>query len=147
LKIELIDTLAGKEYESFLRNYGFDLALDENGTYFSCTVVQSKELLLAFTYQMNMGQNISLAELGAPINAKSISERKNGWSQISEVWDGAWDNFHQKRKLLPYPHELDREEEILVVDETLRTLISKIRNSEVSVSKPNFRMEKLPSNE
>ena len=147
LKVELIDTLAGREYENFLREFGFDLVLDEDGGRFACTVVQNKELLLAFTYEQNMGENIALAELGAPINATSISKRKDGWSLIGEVWKEAYDNYHQKRRMLPYPPKLPRDEEVLVIDKMLRSLISKIRNSEVSIGKPKFRMEAMVSNE
>lgn len=139
-EIVLIQTLSGKEYEKFLNDYGFRLVLDENGEYFSCTVVQNSEILLAFTYQMNFGENLVVAELGAPIDAAAIAARSGGWSLIGEVWKDAYKEFHRVKQELPYPHNLDRKDEIALIDRALRLFMSKVLNKEVSIGNPAFRM-------
>ena len=138
---DLAKTLAGKEYEKFLKDYEFRLVLDEDGEYFSCTAVQNNEILLAFTYQMNFGENLAVAELGAPVDATSIAARSNGWSLIGEVWKDAYNELHAAKRELPYPHNLDRQREVALIDHALREFMSKIRSREISVGHPAFRMD------
>ncbi|MFZ5875153.1 MAG: hypothetical protein ACOYXU_01975 [Nitrospirota bacterium] len=138
---DLAKTLAGKEYDQFLSDYGFSLALDEDGESFSCTVVRNSEILLAFTYQMNFGENLVVAEIGAPVDVASISSRSNGWSLIGEVWKDAYSEFHAARRELPYPHRLDRKREIALIERALREFMNKVRSKEVSVGHPTFRMD------
>ena len=138
--IGLSDTLAGKEYAGFLNSHGFRLVLDENGDDFSCTVFRSGNILIAFTYQREFGENLAVAEAGSPIDPASIAARKDGWSLIGEVWKEAYQDYHKVRKQLPYPHELKREQEIELVTEILSAFMDKIANNEISISNPRYRM-------
>lgn len=138
--ISLMQTLAGREYEQFLRDYGFCLVLDENGDRFSCTVVENSEILLAFTYQAGFGENLAVAELGAPVNATAIATRSDGWSLIGEVWKEAYEEFHKVKRELPYPHNMDRQHEVAIVDRSLRLFMDKVKNKEISIGSPKFRM-------
>jgi len=138
--VKLSDTLAGKEYKQFLEKHNFHLVLDEDGDSFSSTVFQNDVMLIAFTYQRGFGENIAVAEIGAPVEQSAIETRKNGWSLIGEVWKEAYQNFHRVRKEQPYPHELSREKEIALIEELLNSFISLIENKTVEIGKPKYRM-------
>lgn len=140
LSDDLSRTLAGREYSCFLKDYGFSLVLDENGDDFSCTVFQSNEVLIAFTYQRGFGENLAVADVGAPIDAISIRARRDGWSLIGEVWKDAYQNYHEERKKLPYPHELNRDQEVRLITQILSTFMGKVGNKELSISNPEYRM-------
>lgn len=141
LSVDLSETLAGKEYADFLKSHEFRLVLDENGDDFSCTVFQSKDVLIAFTYQQGFGENLAVAEVGSPVNSSSIKARKDGWSLIGEVWKEAYQNYHKERKKLPYPHELGKDQEILLVNQILSAFMEKVGSKELSISNPKFRIE------
>lgn len=142
LDTDLFKTLVGKEHAELLKEYDFSLVLDEDGSDFSCTVVQNSEVLIAFTFQRGFGENLAVAEIGSPINASSIADRKNGWSLIGEVWKEAYQEYHKVKKELPYPHEMGREQEAGLVDSIIRAFIAKVRNKEISISQPEYRMDK-----
>lgn len=137
---ELSKTLAGKEYEDFLSGHGFRLISDTDGEFFSCTVFQSRDMLLAFTYQMNFGENLAVAEPGAPVDVECIANRTDGWSLIGEVWADAYTEFHTVKQALPYPHVLDRAREIVLIDRALRIFVEKVRKNEVKISQPVSRL-------
>lgn len=138
--IGVSDTLAGKEYAGFLNSHGFRLVLDENGDDFSCTVFLRGDILIAFTYQRGFGENLAVAEAGSPIDPASIAVRKDGWSLIGEVWKEAYQDYHKIRKQSPYPHQLNKEQEIKLVTEILSTFMEKVSNNEISISDPGYRM-------
>lgn len=138
--VGLSSTLAGKEYSGFLNRHGFSFVFDENGDDFSCTVFRSGDILIAFTYQRGLGENLAVAEAGSPIDPASIQARKDGWSLIAEVWKEAYQNYHKTRKELPYPHELSREQEVALISETLSAFMAKVGKKEISISNPRYRM-------
>lgn len=140
LTVNLSETLAGREYAGFLKSHGFSSILDENGDDFSCTVFQSDEVLIAFTYQRGFGENLAVAEAGSPIDPASIKARKDGWSLIGEVWKEAYQNYHKVRKELPYPHELSREQEVVLINQLLSSFMVKVGKNEVSIRNPKYRM-------
>src|SRR5690554_3147496 len=126
LSFDLSQTLAGKEYADFLKSHDFRLVLDEDGDDFLCTVFQNKEILIAFTYQRGFGENLAVAEVGSLVDSAAIKARKDGWSLIGEVWKEAYQSYHKERKKLPYPHELARDQEVLLISQILGTFMEKI---------------------
>ncbi|QLG88111.1 hypothetical protein HQ393_07490 [Chitinibacter bivalviorum] len=138
--IDPLGTLAGREYAEFLNNHGFILVMDENGDDFSCTVFQSEDILIAFTYQQDLGENLTVAEAGSPLNQTSIKKRQDGWSLIGEVWKDVYQNYHKARKEIPYPHALSREQEIALISDALNSFMTMIVNKEVSIGHPKYRM-------
>lgn len=143
LDIDQSKSLAEREHEKFLTEYGFKLALKENREVSHYTVFQNKEILLAFTFRYRDGENLAVAELGSPVNADSIAARKDGWSLISEVWEGASDEYNEEVRKLPGGDIPDRQLKIKLVDRRLRTFMDKVRSGEVSVSHPKYRMEAI----
>lgn len=141
LCISLSDTLAGKEYAEFLTGYNFSLALDEDGEDFSCTVFQNDCILIAFTYERGFGENISVAEVGSPVDPPSIRARQGGWSLIGEVWEDFYTNYHKVRRELPYPHELTRKQEAILIGEALNSFMLMVKNNEASIGDPKYRMK------
>lgn len=129
-------TLAEQEYGSFLSDFGFSLIHDENGDRFSYTAFQNKEIILAFTYQMGIGENIAIAELGAPVSAEAIANRTNGWHLVGEFWGGFYDEFHQARERNPYPYRLARDKKVEIFDRALRALMGMLRVGDISISAP-----------
>jgi hypothetical protein len=130
--LALSSTLAGREYAGFLKDFGFELVLRHAGDYFSCTVVGSGEVLLAFTYQMNLGENVCVAGIDAPIDPLVIAERSNGWRLIGEVWTDFYCELHTAQAAMPYPSSVDRETQVSFVDRALRTFIAKLRKGEIA---------------
>jgi hypothetical protein len=127
--------LAAIEFAQFLKDHEFTLAADLDGSTHSYTVFRNRDMLLAFAYESHDGENVVVAPLGSPVTIAALSSRSDGWQLVGGVLPDIWAEFHKARKAIPYPHDLGRAQETVLVDAALRRFMGfLIKGPNISVN-------------
>ncbi len=121
-----------ENYPLFFSRSKLESVLDYVGNDSYVKVFKGSEFLIAFQFKRGMGQYISIAKSDCETNREYIAKSIYGWTLVSELWEGAYDEFRSYMKKMVYPNTPDIVEEDKIIDRMLCTLLDKIRVGELA---------------
>ncbi|PKG37116.1 hypothetical protein [Psychromonas sp. Urea-02u-13] len=120
-----------KKYPLFFSKSKLESVLDYVGNDSWVEVFKGSDFQIAFQFQKGMGQFISIAKSDCETNKEYIAKSIYGWALVSELWEGAYDEFNRYMKSMVYPKSPVQAEKNKIIDRVLRTLMGKVRKGEL----------------